>query len=488
MKFAFPHLYHVEKGTSEGVWSADWRLKTGRGLHVRLTVASSEGMEVNVCDGKPPAGGSPYEMKWLMLHKQGNAPLKTQLVQVLEPYLGRPLIQEVRPLRLSGADESGFAAAGCIVRLADRTDTLLASADPAVEHVAASAGQAGAAKSDLSFAGRFGFCSERDGAPVSMVLVGGTKLAKGPFELHLGSAEYRAKIVQVDRATETVLLSSAPPVPHALVGNYVFITNPSRRIAYKVIEAKVVGDRAQLRLALDSRIGAGRVTDVEDYRVRTETPFPLNGFRYYHGARLVNAQRTAEYRLIDVRTEKAAFIDPQIHRDAKAGKLAKEFPKGAWFDVYDYGVGDEIVFPHQARLTRTGPNMYFVTATDRVERRRAGRLLLEAGRLAVSKRLPSPFGRGAGGEGATAARRDNSRPPDNMALTLSLSRPTFGRCPERGRETSTPPPIRAAARAWARQRTWRMPEPPAARPSGTAPLRAGRRPMRSAHRTWAARS
>ena len=130
VKFAFPHLYHVEKGESEGVWSADWRLKTGDGLHLRLTVASAEGMEVNVCDGKPPAGGSPYEMKWLMLHKQGNAPLKTQLLNIIEPYLDRPLIQEVRPLRLSGDDESGFAAAGCVVRLADRTDTLLASADP----------------------------------------------------------------------------------------------------------------------------------------------------------------------------------------------------------------------------------------------------------------------------------------------------------------------------------------------------------------------
>ena len=133
-----------------------------------------------------------------------------------------------------------------------------------------------------------------------------------------------------------------------------------------MLEAKQVGSRAQLRLAGDSRIGAGRVTGVEDYRVQTETPFTLNRLRYYHGARLVNAAGTAEYRLIDVRTEKAALIDPKIHRDAKAGKLAKEFLKGAWFDVYDYGVGDEIVFPHQARLTRTGANLFLVAATHRV--------------------------------------------------------------------------------------------------------------------------
>ena len=123
----------------------------------------------------------------------------------------------------------------------------------------------------------------------------------------------------------------------------------------------------ELRLAGDSRIGTGRVTGVDDYRVQTDTPFALNRFRYYHGARLVNAEGTAEYRLIDVRTEKAAIIDPEIEPDAKSGKLAHEFRKGQWFDVFDYGVGDEVVFPHRAQLSRTGAHTYAITATDKVD-------------------------------------------------------------------------------------------------------------------------
>ena len=67
--FAFPHLYNVQRGKAEGAWWADWKLNTGDGLHLRLTVPSADGAEVNVCDGRSPAGG-PYEMKWIMLHHQ----------------------------------------------------------------------------------------------------------------------------------------------------------------------------------------------------------------------------------------------------------------------------------------------------------------------------------------------------------------------------------------------------------------------------------
>jgi hypothetical protein len=322
-------------------------------------------MEVNICDGTSPAGGNPYEMKWIMLHRQGEKPVRSQVLSLLEPYFGEPLIQEVTPLKLSGEDEADFAPLGCVVRLKDRTDTLLASADPfVVRHD--SAVPARTAEGSLTFAGRFGFYAEQDGVPVAMSLIGGTSLRKGEFGITLESPEYRAKITQVDRAAETVTVSPAPPSPEALVGCYVYITNPVRRSAYKVLEAKTVAEGAELRLDLDSRIGTGRVTGVEDYRVKTSTSFVLQGYRYYLGARLVNADRTAEYRLTEVASENAAMIDPEVHPEAKADRLAQEFPQDSWFEVYDYGVGDEVVWPHVASVTRVGPTTYQVTATAKV--------------------------------------------------------------------------------------------------------------------------
>src|SRR5262249_23326389 len=44
--FGFAHLYNVERGRSDGGWSADWALKNADGLHLRLTVPEAKGAEV----------------------------------------------------------------------------------------------------------------------------------------------------------------------------------------------------------------------------------------------------------------------------------------------------------------------------------------------------------------------------------------------------------------------------------------------------------
>ena len=156
-------------------------------------------------------------------------------------------------------------------------------------------------------------------------------------------------------------MSPRPPEPEKLVGQNVFIHNRNRRTAHKVLGANVQGESLTLRLDLDSRIGTGLVTGVQDHRVLTSTPFLLHGHRYYHGARLVNADGTAEYQLIDVRDRKWAIIDTQIHPHATADVLATQFQKGSWFDVYVYGIGDEIDFPYTVHVRRDRNNVFKVT-------------------------------------------------------------------------------------------------------------------------------
>ena len=353
--FAFPHLYNVHRGQPTGPWSADWKLKSGGGLHLRLTVAAADGAEANVCDGRSPAGG-PYEMKWIMLHNQGPAPAKSQVLSLIEPHFGAPSIRQVRPLELSGADEQGMAARGCEIQLADHTDTILVAADATLPRTA---------EGDIRFAGRFGFYREKQGVPVAISLVGGTRLAKGRFGITLDSPEYRGKIVQVDRQSETITVEPAPPNLAAMVGAEVFIANPDRRVAYRVTHAESAPGGARLRLAGDSRIGVGRSTGTADFRLRTATPFTLQGYRYYHGARLVNAARTAEYRIVEARSRQAVFLDAKAHPEARADKLAEqfpEFPADSWFEIYDYGMGDEVIWPYAVSVTLESPGRYRLVA------------------------------------------------------------------------------------------------------------------------------
>ncbi|MEN6403184.1 MAG: hypothetical protein ABFD94_14700 [Armatimonadia bacterium] len=349
--FPFPFLYNVQKGQTDGGWSANWKLKTGDGLQFRITVPQSKGFEVNVTDGTSPAGGNPYEMKWLMLHRQGGEPLRSQVVGLMETYRDKPVIESATNLAVSGQDETGYEAVGCVVKTADRTDTILASADPKVERQAAG---------DLKFAGRFGLYAEKDGVPVAMSLVGGTVLSKGGFGIKLAEPEYRARIAKVDRKAETVTLQPAPPAPQAMKGATIFITSPKRRLAYKVTSVKPLTGGVELALNMDARIGTGQVTGAADFKVLTDTPFTLQRYAYYEGARLVNEKADAEYRINEVRSGNAALIDQQAHPEAKAAKLAEQFPKGSWFEVYDFGVGDEVVWPYTVSVTQTGAGIYHV--------------------------------------------------------------------------------------------------------------------------------
>jgi len=86
------------------------------------------------------------------------------------------------------------------------------------------------------------------------------------------------------------------------------------------------------------------------HRVATSISFALRGYRYYHDAHLVNAAQMAEYRLNGIHGQ--VFVDGVEHPDAKSGKLKAEFPLDTWIDIYDYGIGDEVVWLLAAAVPR----------------------------------------------------------------------------------------------------------------------------------------
>ena len=333
--FGFPHLYNVERANPAGVWSADWALEDSDGLHFRLTGVDSDRAEVVLCDGKSPSGGSPYEMKWVLLHREGAMPVQSRFLNVMELYRGEPVLKTVRALSIKPPNDGNTTAVACVVELSSgRIDTIFLAPD---------AGALCIADGGFRFSGRFGLHSlEKDGRE-RFALIGGTELTRNGKGIKQESGEYRGEIKEVDRATETITVAPAPANSGALVGKYIFITNPNRRLAYKVLEAEKTTSGIRLRLEYDSKVGTGKVSGHADYRVTSATPFRLRGYRYYHGARLVNAAGTAEYRIHGI--DGAAFIDAERHPTATTAKLREEFPIDTWFGVYDYGVGDEVVLP-----------------------------------------------------------------------------------------------------------------------------------------------
>ncbi len=364
--FTFPFLYNVQHGSAEQPWWGDWAFSSSdaqsAGLHLRQHVlqardGAGQPIEVAITDGKAASGGSPYEMKWIMMHNPGeeaDGAVRTQVLAVLEPYLNNPIIRSAAPIALSGADEAGFEAGAARIELVSgRVDTVFWSADPSIERTA---------EGGFRFAGRFGIWAERDGEPVAVSLVGGTVLTKNGQGLLLDEPEFRAEITAVDHAARTITISPAPEAPGALVGQNLFIGNEKRSLAYEVLSVEEAADSVTLELSMDPRIGTGEVTSTEDFRVRTSTPFPLQGYSYYEGARIRNADGSAEYRINEVRNAAFAMIDRALHPEATADALAADFPPGTWFEVYDYGVGDQVWWPMSASLTQRAPHTWEMNA------------------------------------------------------------------------------------------------------------------------------
>jgi hypothetical protein len=276
-------------------------------------------------------------MKWVLLHQKGETPVKTQVCSLMELYRGEPLILGVRKLKISPVDEAGFPPLAIVVSLKDREDYLFASSDGSVERTV---------EGGFVFTGRFGYYSLRKNGECRLELIGGTRLTRNGIGLKTdGPGEYRGRITALDHRQNRVTISPVPDQPEGLAGKIIYVTNPSRRVALKVESTRRTEQGLELELASDSRIGLGRVTGIDGRNILTDTHFYLGGFRYYHGARLTNAARNTEYFTADVVNRKYAQIDPSAHPAIDPVKLAAEFPVGSWFEIYDYGVGDEVVWP-----------------------------------------------------------------------------------------------------------------------------------------------
>ena len=96
--FAFAHLYNVQR------WAARRSVVCGLEAQDQSRTASSPDSplcrrgsgQVSVTAARQPAG--PYEMKWVMLHRRGQAPVQTQIVSLIEPYVDTPSVVAARPL------------------------------------------------------------------------------------------------------------------------------------------------------------------------------------------------------------------------------------------------------------------------------------------------------------------------------------------------------------------------------------------------------
>lgn len=199
MTFAF--LYDVRRARTTLPWAVRWDLEKYPDVHLRLYGFSPAGEEVALSKGKPPGGGKPFELEWVIRHRKGEEPLSTQFVEVLEAYKGDPLIDEVRPL----AVETNKGSAECPVAfqvIADkRTDTIIENPEGTYLRTA----------DRMTTDAAFAVWSEEKGELKRLFLVGGSRIAKAGINFKAKKPTWTAKITSVEFAERKLKVSPSRP-------------------------------------------------------------------------------------------------------------------------------------------------------------------------------------------------------------------------------------------------------------------------------------
>ena len=349
-RMMFPFLYDVRRAEAKQPWRVTWDLEKYPDVHLRLHSPAAKGEEVALAKGKPPGGGKPYELQWVVRHAVGNEPLNTAFVEVIEAYEDDPFITAVRRIDAETTSKVAQPPVAFEVVCGDRVDTIIHSPDPAATVTTANG---------ITMTGAFGVWSVQGGQVQRVLLVDGTRIASAGRELKPEAPTWAGVIKSTDFANMAIVVTPAHPTAEKLVGRYVRITNGLGNDTTHLVKAvKPATGGVELQLALDPRIGEGPIKKVHPDGIESAAMLKFSGL-YYRGKTLCNEDGSAMYELSGMERSRV-YIDPATHPKLNEQLLAGQFTDKdksgvAGFVIYDYGPGDRVTAPSIVSWTADGP-------------------------------------------------------------------------------------------------------------------------------------
>ena len=341
----YQYLFNPRRGNPTGKWSADWlREDTGQGL--RMTMLPGSAQEVIVADSEPDAKpGYPEKMEYIYTRNKGGS---SAYVSIVEPYQGKPFIKRVQPLK----SEDGVV--GVQVDSNGRTDYVLSSMNSLrISDFGLRNGET------IRFQGEFGAVSEDTSGIRSMFLVNGGRIEKDGYAIN--AAPLKAKIAEVDYKGNSITLDRKLPIPDAVVGQVVAISNPLHSTSYTITKAETKGGRTVLHFGDISPIeGFFGIKAIDDNAKTIQTSSRLSGYgikwdgKFFPGYTILNDTMTESWPIAD--------YDNAIFTVKADGDLSTKFKDKAFY-IADIGPGDEVMIPATASIKRTDTGAFEVHAT-----------------------------------------------------------------------------------------------------------------------------
>lgn len=342
-------LTSPRRGKPGSSWSANWYVKD-KNIGLRMTMLKGSAGEVIVADGEPEAKpGYPEKMEYVLARNKTGS---SSYVAVIEPYKSKPedaakgSIRRILPIESDNSAPESLIAVK--VGLPDRTDYVFSSLDGST-NVTMDSGK-------IEFGGEFGFVSEDNRGLRSMSLVNGTTLRRGKNSIQM-KAIPRAKVVVADYKSNSITLDMKVPAPSTLIGQVITISNPMHSASYTIKNASNKDNQTTLELAASMIEGIGVIESIDESGKTVKTNNRLGGYGMkwtgwsIPGRALVNESLTDSWLITAHDNGKW-----QVHaQDDIVPKMAQADGKpNKYFYVGEVNVGDEVMIPAIANVTRDG--------------------------------------------------------------------------------------------------------------------------------------
>lgn len=319
--------------------------------------------------------------------RRGAAETETVFPALIEPYVGKPFVQEARLLTVAGNEaDAGRAVAVEVQTVNGRTDLCFADGRPEKERwVQGSGSGAQGGASEIRIAGESAYVSRDAEGLRAAMLSGGTILATPEITIRPATAAYTGRVTAVSYPEKTMTLDR--PWPEALTASgapvVVEAGVPGHRTTYMIREVKPERPGSVLSTVGGADFYLSRVQAVEPAknRVHCAIDMPPAGKGNLRRWVASNEAMTKFWRAdfvgkVGVDRAFAFDLSPLDGSAAKADTpLVAEanFGRTRGFRLWEYGVGDDVRCPSWVSVRRAAPGQFRVEGNVDVEITVAGK-------------------------------------------------------------------------------------------------------------------
>jgi hypothetical protein len=348
-------LRDVSRGPMDGVTTVDIGYKTEDRLTVRLAFVPTDETELITARGGAPIAPDKDPLTWTVPHRSGAEGLQSQFVTVIEATTSGPVVSGVRRLPAEPVGAAHYAPLALEILVPGGRDIVLLNGT-----------SEGALRGDgFGLTGRFGLIRLRDGQRPELFLAGGTEVRWREQQV-TRAAPPSGRIVEVDRATGSVVVQMHVAQPALLAGRRVVIDNHGERLCSYTVKSAVPTGAGRLRIELDSTgvLGEGLATGFEDGVVINgqEINMPFAGLCridqrldtsdcFHFGGHLETGKPGVDLKVRGVMgfpyqawglLHEGGINHVHLCEPIPAERLRELIGQGTAWTIYEYGVGDTL--------------------------------------------------------------------------------------------------------------------------------------------------